>query len=204
MRAAEQTSEREITKDNLVQMERYYKRNPDNQSAAMRYARALREINELPKALIVLEPFIGQNDTSPVLELEYVSVQLESGAYEAAERIAKEVSQEHPEHGMAYHLMGIAQDAQGAHASAEKSFRKALDHWRGDPVPVMNNLALSLTAQGFLDEAAEILHKAKDADPNRREIERNLRIVNALRETETISSGRTSSAPPTPSQKPNM
>ena len=83
----------------------------------------------------------------------------------------------------AYHMLGIALDAQGEHQPAEDAFRKGLEFWQGDPAPILNNLGLNLAAQGFLDEAAEVLRKALATSPNREEIERNLRIVSALRES---------------------
>jgi len=72
------------------------------------------------------------------------------------------------------------------HEEAERAFRKALDLWEGDPTSIMNNLALNLASQGHLDEAAEILQKARDVSPNRTEIERNLRIVTALQQSNGI------------------
>jgi Flp pilus assembly protein TadD len=54
--------------------------------------------------------------------------------------------------------------------------------WKGDPVPVMNNLALNLAAQGETDKALEMLYAAKKKDPDRIEIERNIRIIRTLNE----------------------
>ena len=88
-------------------------------------------------------------------------------------------------------------DAQGKHPEAERAFRKALDYWQGDPTTVMNNLALNLASQEFLDEAIEILNKAKAISPDRIEVERNLRIVMALQQ----SSGHRSA--PKPKKKPD-
>ena len=95
----------------------------------------------------------------------------------------------------AYHYLGIALDAQGKHPEAEKAFRKGLDMWQGDPTPIMNNLALNLSSQGYLDEASEILEKARAVSPNRLEVERNLRIITALRQSENPTT-------PKPRKKP--
>ncbi len=46
----------------------------------------------------------------------------------------------------------------------------------------MNNLALNLATQGFIDEAIEVLERAKALSPDRIEIERNLRIIRTLNE----------------------
>lgn len=191
-RSANQVSERkEITDQDLAKLERSYKRAPQNPQNAVRYARALREIGEFPRALIVLEPFTktpdaeaGSESAPGFMRTEFISILLETGRYAQAEQHARDAVLANPDDGLPYHLLGITLDAQGFHKQAETSFRRALDRWSGDPVPVMNNLALSLTSQGYLDEAADILRKAKAADPNRMAIERNLRIVEALLEVE--------------------
>jgi outer membrane biosynthesis protein TonB len=46
----------------------------------------------------------------------------------------------------------------------------------------MNNLALNLASQNKLDQAIDMLKKAKEISPGRVEIERNLRIVSTLQE----------------------
>ena len=183
IRAADQVAAQGITQDSLQILEKVYKRNPQDPEGAVRYARALRETGDATKAAIVLKPFAEDPNTSPVLKMEYAAVQLEAGRYEIAEETARTALKQEPESGYGYHLLGTAQAAQGLHEDAEQSFRKALANWTGDPVPVMNNLALSLAAQHKLDEAVDILEQAKEADPSRVEIERNLRIVKALQET---------------------
>lgn len=46
----------------------------------------------------------------------------------------------------------------------------------------MNNLALNLAAQGYTDKALTMLYDAQKMDPNRVEIERNIRIIRTLNE----------------------
>ena len=183
MRAANQTTAQGMNAEGLRILETIYKRNPKDPEAAMKFARGLREMNELTKAAIILEPFVNDPDSPSALKLEYAATQLEAGRYERAEEVARAAVKQNPLSGFGYHILGTALDAQGLHEQSEKAFREALKNWVGDPVPVMNNLALSLTAQEKLDEAHEILLQAKAADPSRIEIERNLRIINALRET---------------------
>ncbi len=189
MRAADQSTAGGMNAEGLKLLETLYKRNPKDPTAAMRYASGLRDMNELTKAAIILEPFANNPDASSQVKLEYATVQLEAGRYEIAERIARNVTKQNPLSGFAYHVLGTAQDAQGLYPESELSFREALKNWEGDPVPVMNNLAISLMLQEKLAEAHDVLTQAKAADPTRVEIERNLRIVNALRETVTYKPG---------------
>lgn len=181
--AMHQTAATQITPEMLKILETDYRRAPDNQELALRYATALRQRNDLAKATLILQPFAESKVASPVIKTEYAAFQLEAGNYKIAEAIAKDIVAKDPANGPALNTLGIAQDAQGKHEQSEKSFRAALANWSGDPVPVMNNLALTLLAQGYLDEASSTLRAAKDIDPSRQEIERNIRIVDSLRET---------------------
>ncbi len=109
-------------------------------------------------------------------------IQLGLGNYEFAENHAKEAIIQHPEDYQAYQNLGIALDAKEMHTEAERAFRKGLEYWKGDPTTIMNNLALNLATQGFIDEAIEVLERAKALSPDRIEIERNLRIIRTLNE----------------------
>ena len=166
----------------VMALERAFKANPQNQTVAANYAYVLRKEGQTEEAIAVLKPLAGQKEASVDVLNEYASVLLTEGDYKKAEKVARKAVGTDNTNGESYHLLGIALDAQAFHPQAEKAFRRALKLWQGDPVPVMNNLALNLTAQGYLDEAAELLREARKLDPERREIERNLRIVNTLRE----------------------
>jgi len=169
------------TAGSLALLERVYKRNSNDPETALKYARALRHANRLQRASVVLTPFARDEMLDNIdTKIEYAAIQAAMGNYGVAENSARQAVSITPENSRAQHVLGIALDAQGLHEEAEDAFRMALDFWEGDPTPVMNNLGLNLAAQGFLDEALNILRKASAAAPNRPEIERNLRIVTAL------------------------
>lgn len=180
-KAADEAQLRGNTAENLALLERVYKRNSNDPKAALKYARVLRHANRLQRASVVLTPFARDETLNNIdIKIEYAAIQAAMGNYGIAENSARQAVSITPENPRAQHMLGIALDAQGIHKEAEDSFRMALDHWEGDPTPIMNNLGLNLAAQGFLDEALNILRKASAAAPNRPEIERNLRIVTAL------------------------
>ncbi len=170
--------------ESLPLLEKLYKRNPDDANIAIRYSRALRDANRLTRASIIIAPF-AKNERKPnvAAKTEYAAVQVALGNYEVAQEFASKAVVMDEGNYQAYHILGIALDAQGDHKQAENAFRKALNIWQGDPTPVLNNLGLNLASQGFLDEAAEVLRRALETSPNRAEVERNIRIVNALRES---------------------
>jgi len=168
----------------LSSLEQQYKKNPNDVNVAVRYARALRENDRLTRASIIISPF-AKNDRRPHAgaRAEYASIQASLGNYSEAREYATKAIALDKNAYQAYHIQGIALDAAGDHKGAEAAFRKALELWQGNPSPVLNNLGLNLASQGFLDEAAETLRSALETSPDRGEIERNLRIVEALRES---------------------
>jgi len=169
------------SEESLALLEQMYKRNGTDPGVALRYAQALRQAGYYNRASLVLTPFATDEDTQDAaLITEYAAIQSTLGNYVEAESYARKAVLLNPESGKAYHVLGIALDAQSHYEQANVAFDKALDHWEGDPSPVLNNIGLNLAAQGFLDEAIETLRKALDTAPDRAEIERNLRIVSAL------------------------
>jgi len=170
-------------KDSLILIERIYKRNSNNPDAAIKYSKALRQNNHFQKASAVLSPFIyGENATNELLT-EYAYLQTAMGNYNLAKDTAMRVLENDENAFKAKHAIGIALDAKGHHKQAEEYFRAALEIWEGDPIPLLNNLALSLASQGYLDDSVNLLQKATKAAPNRMEIQRNLRIITTLQQS---------------------
>jgi Flp pilus assembly protein TadD len=164
----------------LGYLEKIYARNSQDPAAAVNYASALREAEYYNQASLVLSPFANNPKSPAAAKTEFSAIQLALGNNKSAEQYAQKAVIQDPADFKAYHYLGIALDAQGMHKEAERAFRKALDMWQGDPIPVMNNLALNLASQEYLEEAIVILEKAKSIAPDRIEVERNLRIVRTL------------------------
>lgn len=163
--------------------EKNYTRNPDSEEAALDYAAALRKNDNLNRAAIVLGPFAKDDKSSSAVKTEYAAITLAQGQYKEAEKFAQKAIVQDEKNAQAYHYLGIALDAQGVHDKAERAFRKGLELWEGDPTSIMNNLALNLASQEYLDEASEILQKAMAISPGRTELERNFRIITALQQS---------------------
>lgn len=180
----------------LSYLEKRYKRNASDDNTAYSYAKALREAGMSDKANLVLSPFAFEDNAHTDILIEFSHIQSALGNYVTSEEYAKRALNKTPSSHKASHALGIALDAQGKHKDAEQAFRSALDIWQGDPIPLLNNLALCLAAQGYLDESVMLLQKAHNAMPNRTEIERNLRIVSTLRESTPTYSPRPVKKPP--------
>lgn len=183
--------------ERLQGLETLYRMNAQDPVVATSYAKSLREDDQIRQAQAVLSNFIDTNDKTPDLLAELAMVEIALGEYREAQETAKKAIMKDETSGRAHLALGTALDAQGLFKQAEVAFRKGLDHWEGDASPILNNLALNLASQGFLDEAITMLHRAKAQNPDRLEIERNLRIVSTLRETTYIPY-----APP-PGKKPD-
>lgn len=179
----------------LSALEQAYKQNPNNVQTVINYAGALRDAAYLNRAAIVLAPYVHAAKPSEDALLEYSAVQLDLGNYITAEEYAQKAITQNEKNSRAYHLLGIALDAQNQHEPAEQAFRKAIEHWPGNPAIVMSDLAQNLTTQEKVEEAAETMEEAARLAPNNIEIERNLRILRALQQTNVAR-------PPKPSAKP--
>lgn len=168
-------------RESFSTVERLYNANPEDELVAARYAKVLRESGDLKKAKVVLDK-VTKNGAPTLAFTELAALNLETGNFEGAESAARKAIKGDDGNYRAWHILGISLDAQQKHPEAQKAFEKALSMWKGDSVPVMNNLALNLAAQGYTDQALEMLYEAKKKDPNRIEIERNIRIIRTLNE----------------------
>ncbi len=176
--------------------ETLYARNHNDPEIAVNYAYALRKTDGAQRAIMVLAPFITPDETDkkkkpePVradVLLEYAAASLALGRYERAVEVSQEVigrtdAKSELYHAKAYHLAGIGYDALSQYKDAETSYRIAMELWPGQPVPVMNNLALSLAQRGLFDDSLTMLRQARVMDPSAEEIARNIQIVTDLRD----------------------
>lgn len=182
-RATQASGSSRYSNRSLSSLERDYKNDSTNPDLAIAYARALREDGDLSRADLVLAPLANDAQSPAEAKTEFAAIQLAMGDNKAAQKYAAKALRQDPDDARAYLYSGIALDAEGDHKQAEQSFRNALSRWQGDATPIMNNLALNLAAQEHLDEAIELLTKAKEISPDRIEVERNLRIVTALKQS---------------------
>lgn len=174
-----------------------HSRNPNDAIIATRYARALREDDQINKAQRVLQPFVNSEKPNVQALTEMAMTQLALGDYASAKNYGLKATVIDPKNARGYLALGTAQDALKDHQNAEQSFRQGLKYWKGDPSPILNNLALNLASQGHLNESLSLLERAIKISPKRMELERNRRIIATLIET----SG--SQAPP-PYKKPDI
>ncbi len=170
-------------RDTLSIIEGMYQRNKNDAMNAARYGKALRESGQMKQAKAVLLPFSDNKEAGTLVNTELSAIYLSDGDFNRAESSARKAVKQDGANYRAWRNLGNALDAQEKYVEGETAFRRSMDIWTGsDKVPVMNNLALNLAAQGYTDRALTLLYQAKKMDPNRIEIERNIRIIRTLSE----------------------
>ena len=183
------------TKQVIAILEEIVKADPNDAIMATRYARELREEDQLNKATRILRPYVEVPKPHYEALTEMAMINLAQGDYASAKNYALKSTVINPKNARGFLALGTAQDALKDHANAEQSFRQGLKYWKGDPAPILNNLALNLASQGHLQESLSLLERAVEISPKRMELERNRRIISTLLET-------SSPMAPSPSAKP--
>lgn len=169
----------------LAHYEALYNRKaiPDAETT-LNYAQLLRRSGRAAQAIEILKPLAGPSAPAAI-RTEYAAALIAQGDFTQGEKILGGVLEDEKAkdfHKDAYNLMGVALDARGERTEAEQMFRQALDGWKGDASPVLNNLGLNLAGQGRFDEALTHLRRAQIAAPGREELARNVILVTELRD----------------------
>jgi Flp pilus assembly protein TadD len=189
-------------RESLSSTKRAYERNSSDSFVAARYAKALREDGNLSEAEKIIRTALSLSPVSQLAYTEMGALQLERGNLSEAESYARRAVKIDDKNFRAWHIIAISLDAQEKHPEAETAFRKALSLWQGDTIPVMNNLALNLAAQGYTDQALQLLNKIKEKVPNRVDIERNIRIIRTLNEPSDYKPAKPTTKPAPPKKLP--
>jgi|DeeseametaMP0747_FD_contig_81_107076_length_1985_multi_5_in_0_out_0_2 Flp pilus assembly protein TadD len=192
-KAAQVAQDQGASRESLLFYEELYRRNPKDVLATKDYTKALRHAGQVEKAEIILEAWQGK-DVS--LDVEYGKVLLALGRFPEAQNIAHAVLKKDKDNAGAHHVLGLALDANGLHAEAEKHLRLALENWQGSPVPVLNNLALNLAAQDKKSEALALVDKALIYAPHEEYLNKNRALIASLK-------GALSHKAPRPVAKPS-
>ena len=141
--------------------EQLMQRNPDNAGLAMDYARLLRREGETTKALAVIKPFVVQETANPAMLTEYARLFLMENDPISAKHYAQNAFSQDPESVPTMLILTSALTLTGEANQAEILLRSAQKRAPKDWQDVIaNNLALTLAAQGNLDEARAQMEKA--------------------------------------------
>lgn len=157
-----------------------YQKNTADPAAAVRYARALREIGQRAQAAAVLEQATIANPRNKAVLGAYGRALAEIGNYpQALDILSKAHTPDQPDWKL-LSVTGAVLDQMGRHEDARRYYTSALN-LRPDEPSVLTNLGLSYALSKDLNRAEETLRRAmarSNADPRTRQ---NLALVVGLR-----------------------
>jgi Flp pilus assembly protein TadD len=157
-----------------------YQKNTSDPSAAIRYARALREIGQRAQAAAVLEQSAIANPRNRAVLGAYGRALAEVGNYpQALATLNRAHTPDQPDWKL-LSVTGAVLDQMGRHEEARRHYTSALN-LRPDEPSVLTNLGLSYALSKDLNRAEETLRRAmarSSADPRTRQ---NLALVVGLR-----------------------
>ncbi len=149
-------------RQSLAFYEKLYRKDPGNETFAIDYARALRKTGRVEDAKLVVGANARKDKASEPLLTEYAYVLIAAGEYDKALGIAQRAVTKSSKSARAHHALALALSGLGKHEDAEGQFRAALNLWPEDvdQTAVINNLAVSLAAQGKITQAQETMGMA--------------------------------------------
>ncbi len=149
-------------RDDLSNIESKFQLNKGDALIAARYGKALREAGKNREAKSILSPLSDNKEVGTMVNTELSAVYMADGNFSKSEFAARKAIKQDGANYRAWRNLGNSLDAQEKYVEGEAAFRRSMDIWTGDDkVPVMNNLALNLAAQGYTDRALTLLYQAQ-------------------------------------------
>jgi Flp pilus assembly protein TadD len=194
---APQQAEQPVSKadSELARLSAVSKSSPNDTSAALAYAKALRAKGAKAEALAALEAPAKAKPGDRRLALERGLLTLELGDAARAEPLLKSALDPKSPDWRVHSALGTALASRGKHTEAREQFGKALALAPNHP-SILNNLALSHALDGRAGDAETVLRKAlpvAKTTPNAVKVQQNLSLALALggkyREARTAAEG---------------
>lgn len=199
--AARDAADGGLTQESLMFQENLYHKDPRNEVNIINYARGLRKAGRIDDALLVVRtPASAQRASSPLLT-ECSMVLIAAGEYNAALGYAQKAIERDKKSADAIHALALAMSGLEEHSAAQLQFQKALDMWpeNRDKTPVINNLAMSLVAQGKVSEARTVMSLATGEALRSRTYQNNRALLESLKDRdvrrEKLAAPATQAAP---------
>jgi Flp pilus assembly protein TadD len=148
--------------DALAFQQKLYNSDPRNPDYILSYAHALRRAGQIDDALLVIRtPAKGPRATEPLMT-ECSMVLIAAGKYDEALEFAQKALEENDKSPGAHEALALALSGLNKNADAQLQFERALKLWPEDTnkTSIINNLAMSLAAQGKISEARDIMSQA--------------------------------------------
>jgi Flp pilus assembly protein TadD len=158
---------------------RQYDSNPDDKTAALNYARALRNVSQYAQAAAILQRLSIKYSRDPEVLSAYGKALAEAGRpHEAADVLAHAHTPERP-NWTVLSSQGSVADQLGDHEQAQAYYAAALKIAPEQP-HVLSNLGLSYALSKKLPEAEKTLQRAASAPGADMPVRQNLALILAL------------------------
>lgn len=153
-----------------------YKKNPNDPTAALNYAKNLKAVGSKPMAISVLQQAHAKHPGHKEIASEYGRLLLESGKVQLALRTLKQAEQGDRTDWRVVAAQGTAHATLGEHETAQKYFAAALRK-KPDSATLRNNLALSYAMSGSPDKAETLLRQTIAGGYDNARVRQNLALV---------------------------
>jgi len=153
--AAKDAQDSGMTRESLMLQEKLYRNDPNDQGNILQYARALRVAGRIDDAkLVIRTPAKSTRVQEPILT-EAAMVLISAGEYDEALEFAQKAVEKNTKSVDAHHALALALSGLGKYEDAQLQFQETIQMWpQGrDQTAVINNLAMSLAAQGKIGDA---------------------------------------------------
>jgi|GEM_PF-2072220 len=170
----------------LMFTQRLYKQDPNNADYIVNYAKDLRRAGRVEDAkLVIRTPALGKRADAKMLT-EAAMVLVSAGEYDEAMSFAQKALEKNGKSPDAHHALALAMSGLEEHAGAQLQFQKALDLWPEgrDQTPILNNLAMSMAAQGKISDAKLIMSMATGEALTSRTYQTNRALLGTLEDKE--------------------
>ena len=158
---------------------RRFEANPGDATAALRYAAALRALDQHAQAVAVLQQAAIRNPKHPQVLGAYGKALADVGRYaEAADVLSRAHTPERPDWRI-LSAQGAVADQMGDHARAQQYYETALRILPNDP-SVLSNLGLSYALAKRLSDAERTLNQAAGLPGADARVRQNLALVLGL------------------------
>ncbi|MCB1537526.1 MAG: tetratricopeptide repeat protein [Rhodospirillales bacterium] len=177
-----------MTQESLMFQEKLYKQDPRDAANIVNYAHGLRRAGRIDDAeLVIRTPATDKRAGAPMLT-EAAMVMISAGNYDEGLDFAQKALDKDGKSPDAHHALALALSGLGKNADAQLQFQKALDLWPDDrdTTPVINNLAMSLAAQGKIKEARGVMRLATGQALDSSVYQNNRAMLDSLKDTDVV------------------
>lgn len=189
-----------MTQESLMFQSKLYHQDPNNPDKILNYARALRYTNRIDDAILVVRtPAKGPRATEPMMT-EAAMILISAGQYDEALSFAQRAVEKNGKSVDAHHALALALSGLGKYEDAQLQFQETIQMWpeSRDQTAVINNLAMSLAAQGKIAEARTAMSMATGEALRSQTYQNNRAMLEALKDRTPVKAEKLEPVIPEP------